>query len=183
MRVIAGKYRGLTLESPKGDDIRPTTDRIKEDLFNILQSNYIYPDTKFLDLFSGSGAIGIEAVSRGCERADLIERNPDAVKLIERNIAKLKGESAVKLHRGDVRQFLIATRNVYDIIFMDPPYAFADTDKLMDIIFERKLLSEGGIVVTERPHEAPYGGNNFEFIREKSYSLTKMRFYRVKYGK
>lgn len=181
MRVIAGDYRGYRLTSPKGDEIRPTSDRIKENMFNVLQ-NYIFGDTRFLDLFAGTGAVGIEALSRGCERVTFVDSGRQAGALIAENTAKLKCPQKIKIVRSDVERFLIASRDEYDIIFMDPPYADKNTDKLMDVIFRRGLLAPGGVVITEKAVSPVYDGEFYDMFREQKYSLTTVRYYRVKNG-
>lgn len=169
MRVISGKYRGLKLISPTGDDIRPTTDRIKEDIFNILSTDT--PGSDFLDLFSGTGAIGIEALSRGAETATLVDMNAEAVSLIHKNAAKLKDGEPIKIVKTDARKFLIETKNKYDIIFLDPPYRYAYTGELTGIITARGLLKEDGVLVTEQ-------GTNTEPIENVKYlSLYKIKKY------
>ena len=122
MRVIAGKARRLNLKTIPGTDTRPTTDRIKETLFNILQPEL--PDCRFLDLFSGSGGIGIEALSRGAEYAVFVEKNPKAAACIKENLAFTKLAEGGKLLNMDVLQALrsLEGKGAFDIIFMDPPY-------------------------------------------------------------
>ena len=110
MRVISGEFRGMKLASPKGEAIRPTTDRIKEDVFNILRP-YIYSDSIFLDLFGGTGSIAIEAVSRGCEKAHIIDTSVEAVKLIKENVQKTKQPERFRVLRRAAFDFLIETIN------------------------------------------------------------------------
>ena len=122
MRVIAGKARRLNLKTIPGIDTRPTTDRIKETLFNILQPELL--ECRFLDLFSGSGGIGIEALSRGASYAVFVEKNPKAAACIRENLAFTKLAEDGKLLNMDVLQALrsLEGKGVFDIIFMDPPY-------------------------------------------------------------
>ena len=122
MRVIAGKARRLNLKTIPGNETRPTTDRIKETLFNILQPEI--PGCRFLDLFSGSGGIGIEALSRGASYAVFVEKNPKAAACIRENLAFTKLAEDGKLLNMDVLQALrsLEGKGVFDIIFMDPPY-------------------------------------------------------------
>ncbi len=177
MRVIAGQYRGLKLFSPKDQFVRPTTDRIKEDIFNII-SPYI-PDGVFLDLFSGSGQIAIEAVSRGAARAVMVENSPSSIELIRKNLALLKG-SKPELVKSSAEKFLIETRNEYDIIFMDPPYKNTELTRLTDAIVNRRLVKDDGVIIIEHSSETllPEALGEFEVFKTKLYSGTKVNFYR-----
>ncbi|MBR4395244.1 MAG: 16S rRNA (guanine(966)-N(2))-methyltransferase RsmD [Eubacteriaceae bacterium] len=179
MRVIAGLFRGMTIISPKGNDIRPTTDRVKEDIFNIIRPN-IAEDTVFLDLFCGTGAIGIEAVSRGAGTAYLVDSSKEAIALAAKNVEKTKMSDHFVLKRSEAASFLSSTRARFDIIFMDPPYEFGGTDALAGAIRERGLLKEGGLLLIELSsrsnHDTPPG---YELIREKVYSATRVGFYKL----
>ena len=122
MRVIAGNNRGMTLVTPDGIDTRPTTDRIKETLFNMIA--FDLPDAYFLDLFSGSGQIGIEALSRGAKEAVFVEKDKNAINCIEKNLVKARLTDSSRLYKVDVIAALnqLNSHQVFDIIFMDPPY-------------------------------------------------------------
>lgn len=176
MRVIAGRFKYTPLLSPKGRDIRPTTDRVKEDIFNILMPYTVQGGT-FLDLFCGTGAIGIEAASRGFGRAELVDSSKEALELAARNVKRTKNEQFFHIVRSDAKAYLIATRLRYDIIFMDAPYDYPGTDELISVIEQRGLLKKGGILVVERSsHEqAPECG--FELHRVKTYSATKVYYF------
>lgn len=178
MRVISGEFRGMKLASPKGEAIRPTTDRIKEDVFNILRP-YIYSDSIFLDLFGGTGSIAIEAVSRGCEKAHIIDTSVEAVKLIKENVQKTKQPERFRVLRRAAFDFLIETPTVYDIIYMDPPYAFDKLEKLTDVVTTRGKLADGGVLVVETGLFSGIDpGEHYELFKEKKYSKTLMRYYR-----
>ncbi len=169
MRVIAGTARSLPLKTVEGLDTRPTTDRIKETLFNILMPDI--PGAEFLDLFAGSGGIGIEALSRGASHAVFVENSQKAVNCINENIRFTKFTSSADVIRTDALSYIRNLReNNFDIIFMDPPYG----KKLeQDIIFEldRKNFAKDGIVVIEAAlHE------DFHYIEEK----TGFRIYKIK---
>jgi 16S rRNA (guanine(966)-N(2))-methyltransferase RsmD len=177
MRIISGKYRGLKLTAPAGNDIRPTTDRIKEDIFNILGAET--PDSDFLDLFAGTGAIGIEALSRGAESVTLIDMSGDAVALIHQNTAKLKGEQPARIIRTDARKFLIETKNKYDIIFLDPPYQFSGVPELIEIIVARNLLKADGVLVVEQGIKTtmPDFSRHLLLYKIKKYASTVLYFF------
>lgn len=177
MRVVTGRFKYTTLLSPKNDDIRPTTDRVKVDIFNILMP-YIKEDGIFLDLFCGTGAIGIEAVSRGFNKAELVDFSKEAIDLASKNIEKTRNKQCFKIARSDARNYLLSTRNTYDIIFMDAPYNYKDTDALIKIIAERKLLNEGGVLVIEKARKEPLPDCSLPMFKEKLYSATAVYYYK-----
>lgn len=173
MRVIAGKARRMTLITPQGLSTRPTTDRIKESLFNII--NFDLQDCKFLDLFSGSGAIGIEALSRGAKKAVFIEQNPDAIHCIKENLAKTNlSENASVLH-GDVISWLQTLgdkEEKFGIIFMDPPYEAGIVQQSLQVIKDSNLLEPHGYVIVER------GSGDFK-VDIPGYCITKEKVYKT----
>lgn len=176
MRVIAGRFKYTPLISPKNNDIRPTTDRVKEDIFNILMPFY-RNDGLFLDLFCGTGSIGIEAVSRGFAMAELVDSSRTALELATKNVAKTRHKELFRLVRSEASSYLIATANRYDIIFMDAPYDYADTDRLCDIIVKRDLLKDTGILVVERSSHEREPQCALELYRVKKYSATTVYYY------
>ena len=121
MRIIGGKARGTKLYTLEGENTRPTLDRVKESLFNIIQKDV--PNAIFLDLFAGSGAIGLEAVSRGANKSILCDKNRDAIKIIKKNIEKTRSREQVELYEADFKEVLKnKLKEKIDIIFIDPPY-------------------------------------------------------------
>lgn len=179
MRVISGKARSLRLKTIDGDLTRPTTDRIKETLFNIIGNNVI--DSVFLDLFSGSGGIGIEALSRGAARCDFVDNNPKCIKVINDNLAFTKLLDGANVVKSDVLSFISSKKGKkYDIIFIDPPYrAGVERDVLNDIMrndlchsdtviilealkeFDESIVGECGFVVDK---VKVYGSNKHIFM-------------------
>ena len=179
MRVISGKARSLRLKTIDGDLTRPTTDRIKETLFNIIGNNVI--DSVFLDLFSGSGGIGIEALSRGAARCDFVDNNPKCIKVINDNLTFTKLLDGANVVKSDVRSFISSKKGKkYDIIFIDPPYrAGVERDVLNDIMrndlchsdtmvilealkeFDESIVGECGFVVDK---VKVYGSNKHIFM-------------------
>ena len=181
MRVIAGKARSMPLETIPGDATRPTTDRIKETLFNMLQP-YI-PGCRFLDLFAGSGAIGIEALSRGADAAVFVEKNRRACACIRRNLAFTKLEERGKLLEAEAVQALYALQNEepFDIIFMDPPYASGSEWKVLEYLKDSRICTEDTIVIIEAALNTDYskaGDYSFDITREKTYKTNKHIFLR-----
>ena len=175
MRVITGTARGTKLISRDGLDTRPTTDKVKEALFSIIQ--FYIPDAKVLDLFSGSGALGIEALSRGAKWCDFVDFSRSAVAVIEKNIEKthLADKSAVTT--SDFKSFLKSHTTPYDVIFLDPPYKHGLCDEAGKYIAEGGLLSDGGIVVCEvSDEETPT--LPFTLIKEAKYGKTKIFIFK-----
>jgi len=178
MRVIAGEFRGLKLNSPKTRDIRPTTDRIKEDVFNIL-APYL-SESRFLDLFSGSGAMAVEAVSRGCMNATMIEGDRSSIALIRSNIEKTKSPQRFCVIHSDVIKFLQHTDQSYDVIYIDPPYRLQIIEKVFEIIRKRDIITDNGVVVLEQGTENEQSDQigDFKIFRKKKYSSTIVYFLR-----
>ena len=149
MRVITGKARGVVLNTPKGMHTRPTADRVKEALFSIIQ--FDIPASKVLDLFGGTGQLGIEALSRDAKSAVFIDEREDACKLIRENLKKARLESSAKVIRSDYAAYLKSCKEKFNIIFLDPPYAEVFLENSLKMITEIDILETGGIIVTERP--------------------------------
>ena len=151
MRVITGRARGAKLKTLDGLETRPTSDRVKEGIFNIIQ--FDVEGRRVLDLFAGSGQMAIEALSRGASYAVLVDRNADAVKVIRENVKKVHfADQATVLH-SDYLRYLSTCREKFDIIFLDPPYAESYLEIALLKISEIDILSEGGIIVCERSRE------------------------------
>lgn len=173
MRVIGGEKRGTKLFSLEGNDTRPTTDRVKESLFNIIQ--WEIRDKKVLDLFAGSGGLGIEALSRGASYAVFVDGNEDAVKIIRKNIEKLRYEEKCSILYADYKKVLNNIQN-YDIIFLDPPYKSDLIEKSLHLILTNKLLSQDGIVICETEKNRQFQYNGFFMKKEVCYGITKLCF-------
>lgn len=178
MRVIAGSRRSIRLVTVKGESVRPTTDRIKETLFNILQP-YL-AGCSFLDLFSGSGAIGIEALSRGAREAVLVERDREAVSCIRANLKATHFEETAVLKTGDVLAILRTMRHdPFDIIFMDPPYRMGIEAQVLSVLSSSELADKHTIVIIEASADTDAGfaeDMGFSVYREKCYGSNKHIF-------
>ena len=171
MRVISGKARGRKLISPEGLLTRPTTDRVKESIFNII-SPYI-PAQRVLDLFAGSGALGIEALSRGSAHCTFVEANKSAMATVKKNIELTRAEDAASTVFGDALSFLNNCTGVFDVIFLDPPYSTGLLEKAVRLIKEKNLLAEGGIILCE----SEVGGEEpptdiYETVKQTKYGKT-----------
>ena len=149
MRVITGKARGVVLKTPDGMATRPTTDRVKEALFSIIQ--FDIPAAKVLDLFGGTGQLGIEALSRGAKSAVFVDEREDACRLIRENLKRTKLEQDARVVRSDYMAYLRSCKESFDIILLDPPYAEVFLENSLKMITEIDILRTGGIIVAERP--------------------------------
>ena len=148
MRIIAGKAKGTKLYTLEGENTRPTLDRVKESLFNIIQNEI--QESIFLDLFSGSGAIGLEAVSRGAKKAILCDKSKEACMIIKKNIEKTHAVENVELYQADFKEVL--TNRIHeklDIIFLDPPYKTDFAIEAVKIVWEKDLLKENAMIIIE----------------------------------
>ena len=171
MRVISGKARGVNLKTPDGLQTRPTADRVKEAVFSILQ--FDLPGTKVLDLFGGTGQLGIEAISRGANSAVFVDASDKACILIKENLRRCKMENEGRVIRCDYLEFLERNRESFDIVLLDPPYAEVFLENALNKISEIDILKSGGIIVAERPVEKPFGVNLPGFSRSKDYKYGK----------
>ena len=153
MRIIAGKARGLHLDTRSGEDTRPTADRVKEALFSML-TPYLN-GARVLDLFAGSGALGLEAVSRGAKACDFVEISSAAANIVLQNTKKAGFEDVCRLHRMDFQAFLKHVEESYDLIFLDPPYRSGFYENALSLIKERNLLAEEGRIVAEWDQDKP----------------------------
>lgn len=179
MRIIAGTARSLPLRSLEGRDTRPTTDRIKETLFNILQSGIA--GSSFLDLFAGSGQIGLEALSRGADHAVFVENNKKACACIEDNIQFTRFEKQSKLLAMEALSALrsLEGKDAFDYIFMDPPYKSAQEREVLAYLAESRLLKEDAVIIVEAAMDTDFSyvnGLRLEILREKKYKTNKHIF-------
>ena len=180
MRVISGTARGIVLRSPDGMLTRPTADRVKEAMFSILQ--FDLPGAKVLDLFGGTGQLGIEALSRGAAEAVFVDERDAACKIINENLSKTNFLNRSRVIRSDYASFLRNCSEKYNIIILDPPYAEVFLENSLKIITEIDILQSGGIIVTEHPAEKTFNAEIEGLIRSKDYKYGKTvltLFYRV----
>lgn len=174
MRVIAGSARRTQLKTLDGMDTRPTTDRIKETLFNMIGS-YMY-DCIFLDLFAGSGGIGIEALSRGAMEAVFVEKNPKAMSCIKDNLmrTKLTPKAMTMLSDAMTALYKLEGEKQFDYIFMDPPYNQEMERKILEYLAGSSLLADGGIIIIEASKETL-----FDYLEELGMSVIKTKEYKT----
>lgn len=171
MRVITGKARGVQLKTPEGLQTRPTADRVKEALFSVIQ--FDIPGAAVLDLFGGTGQLGIEALSRGASSAVFVDAGDAPCKLIRENLRRTKLESQAKVVRSDYLEYLSRCAEKFGIIFLDPPYAEVFLENALKCITEIDILQSGGIIVTERPLGKELPWDYPGFVRSKDYKYGK----------
>ena len=178
MRVITGKARGIVLKTPTGMATRPTADRVKEALFSIIQ--FEVPAAKVLDLFGGTGQLGIEALSREAKSAVFVDEREDACRLIRENLKRTKLEQFAKVIRSDYMAYLRSCKDKFNIILLDPPYAEVFLENSLKMITEIDILETGGIIVTERPagKQLPWDFSGFTRSKDYKYGNTLITIYR-----
>lgn len=169
MRIIAGTYRGMRLSAPRTLAVRPTADRVKQALFDILAARLDFEGIEVLDLFAGSGSLGLEALSRGAGRVTFVERAAGSIRTLEGNIRALRCEDRSVIHQADVLWFIRNAAQRYDLIFVDPPYALESIASLPGLIAGSGLLHPGSFVVMEHSREShvPVPEETFETIRKQ----------------
>lgn len=178
MRVITGKARGVQLKTPQGMQTRPTADRVKEALFSII--NFDLPGASVLDLFGGTGQLGIEALSRDAKSAVFVDASADACQLIRENLKRAKLDVQGRVVRSDYMEYLNKCRERFDIILLDPPYAEVFLENALKRITEIDILETNGIIVTERPlgKALPWEFGGYTRSRDYKYGKTLLTIYR-----
>ena len=181
MRIAGGEWRGRNLRVPQGDAVRPTQDRVREALFSMLQ--FELEGANFLDLFSGSGAVGLEALSRGAARATFVELSPRHVACVNANIALVKVEARASVVRADVYAWLAsAAPMAFDVAYADPPYELGAEQgyaRMLALLAERGVVKEGGLFIAEmKSHQSPDASPLWELCRDRLYGHTRLAIYR-----
>jgi len=172
MRVISGTARGRKLKEPEGHAIRPTTDMVKESVFNIIQ--FDIEGRRVLDLFAGTGQLGIEALSRGASSAVFVDESNDAIRLVRNNITAMGFEDKATVLRGDAVTFL-KQGGGFDVIFLDPPYDSGLMEKALINIIEFDMLKENGIIICETNVERQMPEVNFPYKKGKGYKYGRIK--------
>ena len=178
MRVIAGQAKGHNLKAPEGLNTRPTADKVKGSLFSML-TGYVYGG-KALDLFAGSGALGIEALSRGADSCVFIDMGADAISSINSNLEHTKLKDKATVLKTDSLKYLETCKETFDIIFIDPPYNKGLAEKALEIIERRNLLAPDGIVSVERDESEGEIEGLFRLncIKNKKYGRISLKIYK-----
>ena len=167
MRIITGKYKGRHFDIPRTFKARPTTDFAKENIFNVLVQYVDFDCAEALDLFSGTGSISLELVSRGCSHVVSVELDRDHHRFIQDCMKKLNDQTCISI-RGDVFRFLKSCKQQFDFIFADPPYALKELATLPDLVFERQLLKEEALFVLEHGKDYDFSEHP-HFVEHRQY--------------
>lgn len=176
MRIITGEYKGRHFDVPRSFKARPTTDFAKENIFNVLNQYIDFEGKTALDLFSGTGSISLELVSRGCERVIGVEMDRDHHRFITDCLKKLGTDKCIPL-RGDVFRFIKSCKQQFDFIFADPPYALKNIAEIPDLIFEKNILAEGGIFVFEHGKDNDFSQHP-RFLEHRYYGSVNFSLFR-----
>ncbi len=177
MRVIAGTARGTKLKAPKNLTVRPTADRVKEALFSIISTRVI--NALFIDFYAGSGAIGIESLSRGARFCVFVEHKKENIALIKENLAKTRLEQNTRLIMADVEKAIInlAMEKIRaDLVYLDPPYDYNEIAPLINSIIRHKIINENGLLVVEHAYSNQQWAEGLPGIRQKKYGDTCLTF-------
>lgn len=176
MRIISGSARGMNLKSPHGKKIRPTSEKVKEAFFNIVQDSI--KESWFLDLFSGSGGIGLEALSRGAKKCIFVDKDRDSIHLIRENIQLTGMQEKASVYQGDARRVLLGFSKkeiCFDIVYIDPPYKYTKITETLCLLHQERLLVEGGIIGVERPsRDSMWDYSPFSLQQKKNYGDTTL---------
>ena len=176
MRIITGKYKGRHFEIPRSFKARPTTDFAKENIFNVLTGYLDFEGATALDLFSGTGSITLELLSRGCQQVVSVEMDRDHHRFITDCLKKLNTHACLPL-RADVFRFLKSCHQQFDFIFADPPYALAELPQIPDLVLGKNLLKEGGVFVFEHGKQNDFSQHP-RFVEHRQYGSVNFSLFR-----
>lgn len=181
MRIITGIAKGRKIKAPEGLSTRPTADRVKESLFNIISKRIF--EARVLDLFAGTGNLGLEAISRGAKMCTFVDSSKSSFKILKENIETLNFQNKCEAYNSDafsaLKQF--GKRDIkFDLVFLDPPYSKGLVEKAVEEIYNQNLLSDGGIIVSEydQNDNIPERIGNIRIYRTEKYGRTKISFWR-----
>jgi len=177
MRIITGQYKGRHFEIPRSFKARPTTDFAKENIFNVLTGYVDFEDATALDLFSGTGSISLELVSRGCRQVISVEQDRDHHRFIQDCLKKLGTTACVPL-RGDAFRFLKSCSQLFDFIFADPPYALKELPQIPDLVLDNHLLKEDGIFVFEHGKDHDFSQHPC-FVEHRQYGSVNFSLFKA----
>lgn len=176
MRIITGEFKGRHFEIPRIFKARPTTDFAKENIFNVLNGYIDFDGASALDLFSGTGSISFEMVSRGCAQVISVEADKDHHAFIKQCLARLGTDRCVPV-RGDAFRFVKGCRQQFDLIFADPPYSLPDLETIPDMVFKHDILKPGGIFVFEHGKRNDFS-NNPHYVEHRAYGSVNFTLFR-----
>lgn len=178
MRIIAGKYKNKSIEAPDGSETRPTKDMVKEALFSSL--GIFNGDEVFLDLFGGSGSVGLEALSRGAKKVYINDISLKAYNVIKKNASGFEGD--IRISNMNYETLLNNVKDRFDYIFIDPPYKFDEYTEILGMISSNEILKEDGIIIFETAKETVLDENygNLEVYKDRRYGISKLHYIRRK---
>jgi 16S rRNA (guanine966-N2)-methyltransferase len=176
MRIIRGIHRGRKITAPANLPVRPTTDLAKESLFNILDNNVYFEDLSVLDLYAGTGSISYEFASRGSRQVIAVDIHPNCIRFISETAAKL-GFTQLKAVRSSSIGFLTHCREKFDLVFADPPYDLEGIEEVVELVFKKELLNEGGWLVIEHSESKDFSGFS-NFSEHRNYGKVNFSFFR-----
>ena len=178
MRIIAGKFKGRILDCPKDNSIRPATDRAKGVIFNVLQNRLNLVGANVLDLFAGSGSLAFEALSRGASGAVFVENRKSVLDFIRSNAEKLDCLDACEIVLSDAESYIKTEMIQYDLIFADPPYAYAETGEFPLLVFQGKLLKCAGFLIIEHEKQTTFQTSPlYRMEIQKQFGSTRISFF------
>ena len=177
MRIITGQFKGRHFDIPRSFKARPTTDFAKENIFNVLNGYIDFEGINALDLFSGTGSITLELLSRGCQQVVSIELDRDHHRFITECLKKLSTDRCIPI-RGDVFRFLKSCRDQFDFIFADPPYALKGIDTLPQLVFEHQTLASGGLFVLEHGKDLDFSSHP-RFVEHRAYGSVNFSLFKA----
>jgi 16S rRNA (guanine966-N2)-methyltransferase len=178
MRIITGLYKGRVIKTVQDLSVRPATERVRQTLFNMLVNRIDFDGIAVLDLFAGSGSLGLEALSRGASRVTFVEQGEEATGFIEENARALGCEDAVEIVQMDAMGFLSARHGKYDLVFADPPYSFAQTDRIPGLMFSNGMINPGGYLLIEHAQDLRFESTpEYTAGPEKKFGRTLVTFF------
>ena len=178
MRIITGKYKGRTLNAPHGLETRPATDRVKTTIFNMLQNRIAIFGIYVLDLFAGTGNLGFESLSRGAKHVVFVDDQEGALDVIERNAEMLGCIEQCAIMRNDALNFISRSKDQFDLIFADPPYAYERTQSIPANVFEKQMLRSGGYLIIEHSKKLDFPASVlYQIVQRKEFGNTHVSFF------
>ena len=185
MRIISGKFRGLKLHSPKNIEIRPTSDRLRESLFSIINSNKYdvnIIDANVIDICTGTGALGIEALSRGAKNLYLIDNEQNSLDIVKTNLSKIKSydiESSVYIRKADAKKPFKNINLIFNIVLIDPPYNSSIIQQCLPLLKEYNLIDEDSVIFAETSKQETISVENFKVLDTKFYGKSKLTIMKL----
>jgi 16S rRNA (guanine(966)-N(2))-methyltransferase RsmD len=177
MRIVSGIFRGRQIVPPKNLPVRPTMDISRDSFFNILNSVYYFENLTFLDLFSGTGMMSYEAISRGFKKVVAVEIDNRCYRFISGQFREFQAGQA-RVVRADALKFLQTIEDQFDIVYADPPYQYPDYSKIPELVFERKILHPDGILALEHSTGLDFSGHAF-FYQQRKYGQSIISFFKI----